>query len=379
MAFNHFYNTSAPSEKCTLYSDRNHINRRNVSIDVEKNFSACKQFFMMEIESRVLAATLDFMQITSLDDTPSEVILPPSLVDSTAPVQQKFLKDLACKIVDTYIINEENINALKEKLKKERSIDTGLLANGRFGCRFPGCTKSFTFDGKSRIAHEKTHGMHSHPSALPIPTSVASVKDDVRNYQLALLEYGMLFMNFTDAISEADGLRILRCWKFFLMFMKMDGAQSRKYALEGLHLLSQFYTILKHGMGGNIPLDLALEHYNRVLKEVIKKMRPNASNKTAISRFCKSISINKQLMDNFDLDCKVLKQSGLHIQKKCLGDLNKIVNELVVNNAFKCCAGRSYRHFKDCPPSLLSNFDLHGMFKWINEHKKNIFLNKTAR
>ena len=51
-------------------------------------------------------------------------------------------------------------------------------------------------------------------------------------------------MNFTDAISEADGLRILRCWKSFLMFMKMDAAQSRKYALEGLHLLSQFYTIL---------------------------------------------------------------------------------------------------------------------------------------
>ena len=123
----------------------------------------------------------------------------------------------------------------------------------------------------------------------------------------------------------------------------MDGAQSRKYALKGLLLLLQFYTILsprdahrliwnrsvkaKHGMGGNIPLDLALEHYNRVLKEVIKNMGPNPSNKTAISRFCKSISINKQLMDNFDLDCKVLKQSGLHIQKKCLGDLNKIVNE----------------------------------------------------
>ena len=64
---------------------------------------------------------------------------------------------------------------------------------------------------------------------------------------------------------------------------------------------------------------------------VIKKVGPTASNKTAISRFCKNISINKQLIYNFDLDCKVLKQSGLHIQKKCLGDLNKIVNELVVN------------------------------------------------
>ena len=162
-----------------------------------------------------------------------------------------------------------------------------------------------------------------------------------------------------------------------LFDVQMDGAQSCKYALEGLHLLSQVCTTLsprdahrliwnryvkaKHGMAGNIPLDLALEHYNRALKEVIQNMGPNPSTKTAISRFCKSISINKQLMDNFDLDCKVLKQSGLHIQK-CFRDLTKIVHELIVNNAFKYCAGRSYQHFKDCPPSLLTSFDLHGMF-----------------
>ena len=184
------------------------------------------------------------MQITSLDDSPSEDVLPSSLQNSPAPVQQKFLKDLAFNVVDAYIVNEANINDLKEKLQKERSIDIRLLADGRFGCRFPGCTKSFTFDGMSRIRHEKTHGMHSCSSALPMSNPAVNAKDDVRNYQLALLEYDMLFINFTDAISEADGLRIVRCWKFFLMFMKMDGAQSRKYALEGLHLLSQVYTTL---------------------------------------------------------------------------------------------------------------------------------------
>ena len=128
----------------------------------------------MEIESRVLAATLDFMQITLLYETPSEEVLPPSLRNSISQVEQKFLKDLSRKIVDTYIVNESNINALKG------SIDIGLL----------------TFDDKSRIAHEKTHGMHSQPSASPIPTSVDNVKDDVRNYQFALLEYGMLFIKF---------------------------------------------------------------------------------------------------------------------------------------------------------------------------------------
>ena len=155
--------------------------------------------------------------------------------------------------------------------------------------RFPGCRKSFACNGKRSFLHEKTRELH--PSVKP-STFLPVVKDDVRNYQSALLEYGMLYLNFSDAISEGDGLRILRCWKFFLMFLKADGARSRKYAIEGLHLISKYYAILsprdahrliwnrfikaKPGLGGNIPLDLALEHYNRVLKEVIKKMGPNA-------------------------------------------------------------------------------------------------------
>jgi hypothetical protein len=37
-------------------------------------------------------------------------------------------------------------------------------------------------------------------------------------YQKALLDYGMLIMNFWDAIAEGDGDCVLRCWKFFLMY-----------------------------------------------------------------------------------------------------------------------------------------------------------------
>ena len=112
-----------------------------------------------------------------------------------------------------------------------------------------------------------------------------------------MLEYGLLYLNFCDAISEGDGMCIIQCWKFFLMFLKVGGPSSRKYSLEALYLLSQIYAILpprdahrlvwnrfvkaKYGMGGNIPLDLALELYNRVIKEVVKKMGANASNHKA--------------------------------------------------------------------------------------------------
>jgi hypothetical protein len=46
----------------------------------------------------------------------------------------------------------------------------------------------------------------------------------------------------------------------------------------------------KKGSGGNISLDLNLEFLNRVVKEAIKKLGPNAS-KRSIDRICHSMSV----------------------------------------------------------------------------------------
>ena len=206
----------------------------------------------------------------------------------------------------------------------------------------------------------------------------------------------MLFRNFSDTVSEGDGQRIIRCWKFFLLFLKRDGQRSCKYALElGLNIMSQIYALLsprdahrliwnrsvkaKGGIGGNIPLDLALEHFNRVLKQLIKNMGPNASNEKAVNRFAKAMGVTKQLMDNFDLDCKVLKRAGHHVAKATTCDLKKVVAELVKNDVFTPHADRRYKRFLKVEPSLLSNFKMDSMFKWINEHKRTINLHKTAR
>ena len=77
----------------------------------------------------------------------------------------------------------------------------------------------------------------------------------------------------------------------------------------------------KGGMGGNIPLNLALEHFNRVLKQLIKNMGPNASNEKTVNHFAKAMGVTKQLMDNFDLDCEVLKRAGHHVAKAATCDL----------------------------------------------------------
>ena len=108
-------------------------------------------------------------------------------------------------------------------------------------------------------------------------------------------------------------------------------------------------------------------------------MGPNASNEKAVSRFCKAIPINKQLMDNFDHTCKVLRRSGKHVKTVASNDFNKIVEELIKSDAFTYNAQRKLNKFHNCGSSMLRNFDLHSMFVWINEHRRSIYLHKTAR
>ena len=109
----------------------------------------------------------------------------------------------------------------------------------------------YRHDGKRRIAHElKVHDFvyqeqvpSSHlPHANDAETEV--IQDDMFNYQRNLMDHGMLYLNFTDAIREGDGERIIRCWKYLLLHFFADGDKSTKYAIEALFLQFQQQALL---------------------------------------------------------------------------------------------------------------------------------------
>ena len=62
-------------DKCTLHSDRILINRPNVATEVTKRYDACKKFFLLEVEARVVAATLTTLGLDSIDQSPTNDVL----------------------------------------------------------------------------------------------------------------------------------------------------------------------------------------------------------------------------------------------------------------------------------------------------------------
>ena len=184
------YNPSVLFDQCTLYSDRNLINRRNVVEEVKTKFSACKQFFNIEIEARVVAATLNMMQLSAINDKPEESKLPKSLKHASLATQKEFLKDLSSKIVDKFILHEDKVNVLIKKLEKE-TTSSETASNGRFPCRYPECPKLFVHNGKRRIDHETTHGLHVDKlqSTTQDTSSLSTNRDDMFSSSMACCSF----------------------------------------------------------------------------------------------------------------------------------------------------------------------------------------------
>lgn len=367
--------------------------------DVDSAVNPCRKFFELELKARLIAAAMQVLGMENLKDTPRGEFFHPNLHDAMDGEKKEYLRKIASRVVDKFVVRREKVEAIFNSLlsaeEEEANNRREQTDTGRYICQFPGCGKTFAHNGKRMRDHESSHNAPAqiYESEVEVLESSSKTpeKDDMFNYQCSFLEYGMIILNFFDAIKEGDGRRILRSWKFQLPYLRKDPG-STKYALEALGMLFQVYGLLSpkaaHELiwnrsamltGHNIPLDLLLEFFNRLLKEVEKKLGPNATNHKAIDRYCHAVDITKSALDNFDRECCVIRRSGHHYEISVMSDLHKVVTELSTYKAFCWTGGRSYGHFAHIDSSLLDGFDLRDMFSWINNHKKNIVRARRAR
>ena len=187
--------------------------------------------FVLAVKSRVVAAAMQVFGMKEVSDHPKQNSFPPSLKNGRITTQRIYLRSVAEKVVDKYVLDSSRVNAfldtlLSEEEQHEIQRNQVQTPDGRYPCRIVGCNKTFKFDGESGRNHEKSHdrgealsrGLQATPSIQPNRPPF-SQSDDVYNYQkTSLLQYGLLYLNFRDAVSEGDGSRIVRSWKFFLTY-----------------------------------------------------------------------------------------------------------------------------------------------------------------
>ena len=213
------------------------------------------------------------------------------------------------------------------------------------------------------------------------------------NYNAAILSEGLFFLNFLDAVSEGDGMRIIRQYKYLMLLCKADDPHSVKYALERLYQLiltnslsekeAEIFvwnrTVNNHGGRGNNTLhDLEVEHSNNFNKQGYGNLRVNLTEK-AVTRICQAEKPIKAVIGMVDKILQRSIRSGKHVQHFPVVDQDELVKKLVENGVFSYKEGRSYRHLKGFERDVLANLDMSKCYTWINDHKNKFSSGVKAR
>ena len=317
----YFYSPTSCSQQGTLYQLRNVIKRTNVVKTPIDGFDACEDFFVLVIHSHIVAAAMEQLGISTVDDYPTKLPNAETIWTKKNYEREKILCKIVSNILDTFTSISYNISA-------------------------------------------------------PID------EDKVFGYAKQILTIGCLYLELQDSIKEGDGLRLLRCYRYLLPIFTSSGR--RNYAIECFNFLMQHDFLLSdrqaseliwsrfintHGKPGkNIPNDLHCEHLNRLCKTSIKGIGANKTEQ-CITRVAKALGTLDPVLKQFDVNNGIMEGSGHHSVARSDKDTRMVIGELISKSVFSNISGRCHYDFVN-PRDPLHAKSHTEMVKWIEEHIK---------
>lgn len=205
-------------------------------------------------------------------------------------------------------------------------------------------------------------------------------EDKVYAYAKQVMSLGCLYLEYSDAIREGDGKRVLRCLRYLLPIFISSGRTN--YSIEYFRTIAQHEFVLSprlsaellwtrfinvHGIPGhNIPRDLHMEHLIKLVKESIRSLRANKTIK-GIDRVGKALGTLAPVLANFDVDNMVTVRSGMHKEASITKDRDMLLNELLKCRVFEERGDRKHVSFPK-PKDVLHLLTKEDFKEWCIEH-----------
>ena len=370
---------------------RNQLNRRNVATNPDGRFNASIDFLELVIESHAIAAGMHFFGLSEVSDEPKFNGIPSNLIKASTGDQWSFLATIVGHLIDRYVIvqrftdlqpttslprplSDPFHSALQQNPHASRVIFEHAYTST---CSPPVTLKRRRFPEWMRTKDDIPHASQAVHDTAP---------DEVFNYACAVLNDGCLLLEFRDAIHEGDGERILRCWKFLLLYFRYSG--HTKYALEALNLMAKvngmtsprikqqlLWSRVVNSKGcprANIPIDLHMEHLNRTLKDIMHGLGANISEK-AIVNASQSLHGLVSLGNSYDKQLEINQASMHHTKKSCEKDRDVVIKQLASNSkVFHYTPGRRHRGYQEISPNITQRIKVDALFKWVRVHQKKL-------
>ena len=385
------YKTSSASDHGTLYQIRNLIQRRNVGKKPKKDFNAHDSFFNLVTTSHILAAAIEILGMDNLDDTPCELLVPKDIHTLPKPDRRAIFDHICHVIVHSYVDLHHSVEVRVQEsvIDSSKSEDSCIESekDTRQDEEEDEEDEADESDGEEDEDKDDSEEDEDEEGEGECPATSAnsnkgdcSQEDNIQAYAKEVMTLGLLYAEFSDGIREGDGIRVTRCWKFLMLIFK--AAQRKNYSCEAFALLAQMNFILsprlsqqlkwsrfintRGGKGHNIPCDLHMEHLNRVLKDGIKGLGANKTEK-AITRLGKCISSFDQILSNFDESLKVHHSADFHTVASLEKDITLVVNELTKRvQPFSFSKGRSHKSVR-VKKTIMKTIDSAKFHLWMKE------------
>ena len=230
------------------------------------------------------------------------------------------------RIVDRYVVVHETCQQIATKYPKTsaaRSVTQTKVGTNPHAARVAS-EHCYYSDPMSQTCRKRKRRLpqwlRSHEQTPAISTALVQITPDgILNYSSVVLNDGLLLLELRDAIREGDSVRVIRCWKFMLLYWRHAG--HTKYCLEAFQLLACVnataisriahevtwcrFVNSRGGAGNNIPVDLYMEHINRTLKDYLHGLGANIGENTIVQT-SKSLRGLTNIADQFD------RTSGIH-------------------------------------------------------------------
>ncbi len=296
-----------------MFQLRNLIGRMNVS-KPKARFDDCEDFFILVVESYVLACVMHKFEIG----------LTENVWLKNAAERKHIITNMCDTIVKEFV--DFNFHLIKNHPKDMvKSHSTHLMSQGLFYLNFRDSIKEG--DGRRVLICWKY--------MLPIFISTQR-----KNYA-----------------KEA----LLMIFKHHFVFSPRMSQQ----------LLYSRFVNTSGTVGGNIPGDLHNEHLNRLCKEAVKGLGPN-KNVEGITRVSRALGVLEPILSKFDNDCCVPKSSGRHCIASQDKDRCTLVQELIKQRPFEYVKHRKMNGISK-PKSLLHKLSKDQLEIWISDHIQNNF------
>lgn len=357
------YSTSSARDTGTMYNARNYLRAHNVSQEPMKDVNASVEFIDKYTDSLIVCAGLEYFGMQTIDSEPEKNKFNMMTMQPTQYVQEHL-----GALVDQFAFHDGPEFAKHDKIL----------------C--PRCEKSYSTTQGLR-KHMRTKHANAHQ---PQTISSSQPEDSVFNYSCAALSMCLLLRDFQDARRHGDGERIIKLYKFLLLYFKLAG--KTKYSYHSLRLLAQVNIILSPRLAHqltwnrcvnnagridtNVEVDREIEHQNRVFKEECRQFHGKVS-PVSVKRVSHSAQQIEKILQQCDKVSDVRMHKGTHKNKDVTADVQKLAQQMYSDNIFQEKIPRHHTGFPAFKKNPLTQLDLVKFQAWMRSKVKEFAAEQT--